>query len=80
MSAKFPRLKESKRNDKDFVEVAIYLARDMSGISCKELGDYFGGVSGALITIMHKRVSEEAAKNRLFNRRLDKVKKRIFNM
>ena len=61
-------------------EVAIYLARDMSGISRKELGDYFGGVSGALITIMHKRISEKAAKNSRFKRRIDKVKKRILNI
>ena len=61
-------------------EVAIYLARDMSGISCRELGDYFGGVSGALITIMHKRVSEEAAKNHRFKGRINKVKKRILNI
>jgi len=60
-------------------EVAIYIARDMSGISCRELGDYFGGVSGALITIMHKRVSEEAAKNRRFKGRINKVRKRILN-
>ncbi len=60
--------------------MAIYLARDMSGISCRELGVYFGGVSGALITIMHKRVSEEAAKNRRFKRRIDKAKKRILNI
>jgi hypothetical protein len=52
----------------------------MSGISCRELRVYFGGVSGALITIMHKRVSEEAAKNRRFKRRVDKVKKRILNI
>jgi len=34
-------------------EVAIYIARDMTGITCKDLGKYFGGVSGALITMMH---------------------------
>ncbi len=61
-------------------EVAIYLAIDMSGISCKELGDYFGGVSGALITIMNERVSVEAAQNRRFKRRIDKAKKRILNI
>jgi hypothetical protein len=61
-------------------EVAIYLARDMSGISCRELGDYFGGVSGALITIMHKRVSEAAVKNHRFKGRINKVKKRILNI
>ena len=61
-------------------EMAIYLARDMSGLSCKELGDYFGGVSGALITTMHKRVSGEATQKRRFKRRIDKVKKRILNI
>ena len=60
-------------------EVAIYLARDMSGMSCKDLGHYFGGVSGALITIMHKRVVEEMAQNRRFKNRLKKTKKQIFN-
>jgi chromosomal replication initiation ATPase DnaA len=33
-------------------ELAIHLARDLSGMSCKDLGSYFGGVSGALITVM----------------------------
>ena len=30
-------------------EVEIYLARDMTGITCKDLGEYFDGVSAALI-------------------------------
>ena len=33
-------------------ELAIHLARDLSGMSCEDLGSYFGGVSGALITVM----------------------------
>jgi len=37
-------------------EVAIYIARAMTGITCKDLGEYFGGVSGALITMMHNRI------------------------
>ena len=61
-------------------EVAISVARDMSGMSCKDLGEYFGGLSGALITMMYKRVTEEAAKNRRFNRRIEKIKKQIFNI
>jgi len=61
-------------------EVAIYLCRDMSGLSCKDLGLYFGGVSGALITIMHKRIAEESAQNRRFKRRIGAIKKRIFNI
>ena len=61
-------------------EVAIYLCRDMSGLSCKDLGLYFGGVSGALITIMHKRIAEESAQNRRLKRRIDAIKKLIFNI
>ena len=58
-------LKEAHRNYQDFVEnvdvkareVALYIARDMSGMSCKDLAEYFGGVSGALIIIMHNRIA-----------------------
>jgi chromosomal replication initiation ATPase DnaA len=40
-------------------EVAIYISRTLSGMSCKELGLYFGGVSGALITIMYNRIPKD---------------------
>jgi putative transposase len=61
-------------------EVAIHLARDMCGLSCKQLGIYFGGVSGALITIMHKRIAEETSQNRRLRLRVDNIRKRIFNI
>ena len=61
-------------------EVAIHLCRDMSGLSCKDLGFYFGGVSGALITTMHKRIADEVAQNRKLKRRIESIKKRIFNI
>ena len=61
-------------------EVALYIARDMSGMSCRDLGDYFGGVSGALITIMHKRIAAESKRNRRLKRRIDKIRNQIFNI
>jgi len=61
-------------------EVAIYLAREMSGLSCKNLGRHFGQVSGALITMMHKRMAEEVAGDRKLKRRIEAIKKRIFNI
>ena len=61
-------------------EVAIYLARNMSGVSCKKLGEYFGGVSGALITIMHNRIAEKVLQNRKLRHRLGEIKKRILNI
>jgi len=41
--------------------MAVYLAREVSGMSGKDLGGHFGGVSGALITMMHNRIAEETA-------------------
>jgi len=61
-------------------EVAIYLSRTLSGLSCKDLGLYFDGVSGALITIMYNRIAEEATRNRRLKRQIEKVKKQIFNI
>ena len=61
-------------------EVAIYLARDLSGLSGKDLGLYFGGVSGSLITIMYNRIAEETARNRRLKTRIEKVKKQILNI
>ena len=45
-------------------EVAIYIARDMTGITCKDLGKYFGGVSGALSTMMYNRIYVAKVKRR----------------
>jgi len=61
-------------------EVAIHIARDLSGLSCVDLGRYFGGVSGALITMMYNRVTKEALKNRRLKGRINRIKKQIFNI
>jgi REP element-mobilizing transposase RayT len=61
-------------------EVAIYLGRELSRISCNELGDFFGGVSGALITMMNRRITEEIEKNRLLKNKIEKIKEQIFNI
>jgi chromosomal replication initiation ATPase DnaA len=42
-------------------EVAIHLARELSAMSCKNLGLYFGGESGGLITMMNNRIAQEVA-------------------
>ena len=42
-------------------EMAIFLARDFSGVSCKALGKYFGAISGPAITLsptIHKFANE----------------------
>ena len=61
-------------------EIAINIARDLSGMSCADLGTFFGGVNGALITMMYNRVAKEAAKNRRLKGRINKIKRQIFNI
>ena len=61
-------------------EVTIYLARDITGITCKKLGEYFGGVSGALITMMHNRIAEESKRNKRLKGRIDNIRKQIFKI
>jgi chromosomal replication initiation ATPase DnaA len=73
------RITAKGRKNSKAREVAIHLARDMCGLTCKQLGLYFGGVSGALITIMHRRIAEDASKNRILRHRIDDIKKRILN-
>ena len=55
------------------------MARALSGLSGRDLVLYFGGVSGALITVMHKRIEQEAAQNRRFKKELVKIKEQILN-
>jgi len=61
-------------------EVAIYLTRELSRLSCKDLGVFFGGVSGALITTMNKRIVEEVDRDQALKRKVEKIKNRIFNI
>ena len=60
-------------------EVAVYIARDMTGITYKDLGEYFGGFSGALITMMRNRIADESKKNKRLKGRINNIRKQIFN-
>jgi len=68
------------RKNKKAREVAIYLARDLSGFSGKDLGIYFGGVSGALITMMYNRSIKEKTLNRRIETKIESVRTLILNM
>ena len=62
------------------LEVAIFIARDMTGITCKDLGGYFGGVSGALITMMHNRIANESKKNKRLKGRINNIRNQILTI
>ena len=61
-------------------EVAIYITRELSRLSCKDLGVFFGGVSGALITMMNKRIKEEIVRDGPLKRKVEKIIDQIFNI
>jgi len=61
-------------------EIAIYLARGLSGLSCTDLGQYFGRVSGAAITMRYNRFSNELSKDKKVNEFVIKFKKQILNI
>ena len=61
-------------------EVAIYLARDLSGAKCKELGALFGGISGAAITMRYNQVAREVCRNKKLKGNITRIKKQILNI
>lgn len=61
-------------------EMAIYLARDLSGLSGKELGTYFGGISGPAITRSYKQFNRKLENKATLKRKVKKVKEQILNI
>ena len=60
-------------------DVAIYLARELSGKSGVELGKYFGNICGAAVTARYKDISEQISRNRRVKGRVNRVMNRIVN-
>jgi len=58
-------------------DFAIYLSRDLSGKTCKELGEYFGGITGPGITMRYNRVSNEMKHDRGLRGKVSKIKKQL---
>ena len=61
-------------------DVAIYLARDLTGVSGVTLGDYFGNISGAGVTVRYTHVAKAVSRNRRLKGRINRIKKRIIKM
>jgi len=60
-------------------DVAIYLARELTGVSGVMLGDYFGNISGAGVTVRYTHVAKGMSRNRRLTGRINRIKKRIMN-
>ena len=52
----------------------------MARITCKDLGEYFSVVSGALITMLHNIIAEESKKNKRLKGRIDNIRNQIINI
>ena len=61
-------------------DVAIYLSRELSGLSGQDLGWRFGGVSGASITMQCKRVARCAEKDRKLTKKIKTLRNKIVNI
>jgi len=60
-------------------DVAIYLSRNLTRLSGKELGQHFGNVSGAAITMRHKAVAEQLIKDKKLQSRIKRLESQILN-
>ena len=60
-------------------DVAIYLARELSGESGVDLGKYFGNICGAAVTVRYKHISDQISQNRRLKGRVNQVMNKIIN-
>jgi putative transposase len=60
-------------------DVAIYLSRKITGEGCRNLGEFFNGISGAGITGRYNRISDELRKDKRLRTKIDKISKQIIN-
>ncbi len=60
-------------------DMAIYLAYHLTGESGKRLGECFGGISGAAITLRHNHILTTMERNRKLKACAETLKKRILN-
>lgn len=60
--------------------LAVYLARDLSGRKARDVGEFFGGISGAGITMKYTQACEQLAQDRKLQRKVEGVKEKIFNI
>jgi putative transposase len=61
-------------------DVAIYLAKDLTGVSGIKLGDYFGNISGAGVTVRYSHVAKTISRNPRLRGKISRIKKRIIKL
>lgn len=61
-------------------DLAIYLTRDLTGESAKRLGEFFGDISGAGITMRYKRMERAIEESADLRSAAEAVRSRIINI
>ena len=74
------QIKMRGRKDNKARAIAIYLARDLSGVSCKDLGAFFDGISGAAITMKYNQMNVELMRNKKLSDKIATLKKQLLNI
>jgi len=60
-------------------DVAIYLVRVLSGVKGKNIGEYFGNISGAAVTRRYNCLVKKIENNKRFRNRVQRLKHKIVN-
>ena len=60
--------------------IAMYLARDLSGVSGKGLGAFFDGISGAAITMKYNQINTELMRNKKLRDTITNLKIQLLNI
>lgn len=58
-------------------DLAVGLARELCGLSGCDLGCYFGGVTGAAVTLVGKKFEREVAKDQELREKVTRVRKAL---
>lgn len=61
-------------------DVAIFLSKDNCGIQFKDLGEFFGNVTGSTITMTYNRIAKQIERNKRLKGRVKQLKKRILKI
>jgi len=57
-------------------DAAIYLARESANLKGTQIGHYFGDISGAAVTMRHKKMAEQIMINKRLRRRMARIEKK----
>jgi chromosomal replication initiation ATPase DnaA len=72
------KIKGSKNNK--VRAIAMYLARDLSGLTGKDLAVLFDGISGAVITMNYNQINVELMRNNKLHDKIATLKKQLLNI